>query len=249
MMKEIDTELIKNLKSKDKSTLLDAIEDLGDLEDKKCTPYLLNLLDDNLNDDEIIDSVIWSLNRCAEINDLLKLLEIKNDLVILNAIDAIGRRAEKIDSSKLLPFLKSEKSEIRAITTWTLGRICADETRQEIRDILDTDPDSEVRANAAWSLQKFGVKEDISFLEQIMSKEKDELVLYKLTDAIQALETKTNISEGEEITYNCSNFTHLCNEISKNNINIKDNYIEIDIIEAKNCEVGSVCKIKIKKIA
>ena len=248
-MKDIDAELLENLKSSDKSTLLDAIEDLGDLEDKKCIPYLLELLKRNLNDDEIIDSVIWSLNRCAEINELFKLLEIENDTVRINSIDAIGRRAEKIDSSKLLHFLKSENSEIRAITTWALGKVRADETRQEIRDILKNDIDSEVRANAAWALQKFGIKEDIPFLNERLKKEKDELVLYKITDAIQALETKTNISKGEEVIYNCINFTHDCEKILKNKMEIKDKYIEIEIIEAKNCELGKVCKIKIMKIS
>ena len=248
-MKDIDAELLENLRSNDKSTLLDAIEDLGDLEDKKCTPYLLKLLDDNLNDEEIIDSTIWSLNRCAEIKDLLKLLEMKNDFVILNTIDAIGRRAEKIDCSKLLHFLKSENSEIRAMTTWALGRIGADETRQKVRNLLDNDPDSEVRANAAWSLQKFGVKEDIKFLNEMLKKEKDELVLYKITDAIQSLETKTNISKGEVVVYNCSNFMHNCEKVGKKRVEIKDSYIEIEILEALDCQFGKVCKLRVKKVS
>ncbi len=248
-MKELDVELLENLKSNDKSTLLDAIEDLGDLEDNRCTPHLLNLLDDNLNDEEIIDSIIWSLNRCAEVKDLVNLLDMKNDFIILNAIDAIGRRAEKIESSKLLPFLKSSNSEIRSMTAWTLGKVGADETRPQVRNLLKNDTDSEVRSNAAWALQKFGVKEDIEFLNEMLKIEKDELVLYKISDAIQALETKTNISKGEEVVYNCNNFVHDCEKISKNNREIKDNYIEIEIIEAINCKLGKVCKVKIKKLA
>ena len=248
-MKDLNAELLKNLKSKDKSTLLDAIEDLGDLEDKKCTPHLLNLLDENLNDEEVIDSIIWSLNRCAETTDLLKLLDMKNDFIIINTIDAIGRRAEKIQGAKLLTFLKSDNEDIRAITAWTLGKIGADETRPKIRDLLKNDTDSEVRSNAAWALQKFGVKEDITFLNEMLKIEKDELVLYKISDAIQSLETRTNISKGEEVIYNCTNFSHDCENISKDNIEINDNYVEVGIIKALNCKLGKVCKIKIKKVA
>ncbi|MHA1895430.1 MAG: HEAT repeat domain-containing protein [Candidatus Helarchaeota archaeon] len=248
-MKEIDKSLLKRLASNDKSEMLSAIEELGDLEDECSTPYLLKTLNDHLNDDEIIESTIWSLNRCTSVEKLSSLLTISNNQVIINVLDALGRRAEKIESSKLLPFMSDKNSEIRAMAIWTLGKVGARETRNEIKKILRDDEDVEVRANAAWALQKFGAREDLPFLKQRLKEEHDELVLYKISDTIQALELPTNILKDKTVVYNCKSFTHECMNILKKEINIKDKYVEIDILEAKNCTIARVCKIKIKKIS
>ena len=241
--------LLENLKSDDKKKILDALEEIGETENEIYCKSLLDTLQVYENESEIMESIVWSLNRCAKVETILQLLNSKNESLILEVIDAIGRRAEKIDASKLLPFLNSKDEAIRAMTVWALGKINADETRDHVKNLLKFDKDVEVRGNAAWVLQKFGIKEDLPFLQKIILEEKDDLVLYKLTDAIQSLETKTSISKGEEINYNCPNFTHECEKIDKNELSTNDSYISINILEAKNCKLAKVCKIRIKKLA
>jgi len=245
----MNDKLLENLKSDDKKKILDALEEIGETENDKYCEILLDTLQVHEKESEIMESIIWSLNRCAKVEILLQLLNSSNESLLLEVIDAIGRRAEKIDASLLLPFLKSRDDAIRAMTVWALGKIHADETREHVRDLLKNDVDAEVRGNTAWALQKFGIKEDLPFLQKIIREEKDDLVLYKLTDAIQSLETRTSLSKGEEINYNCPNFTHECENIGKKEVKTTDSYIEIHLLEAKDCKIAKVCKIKIKKLA
>ena len=248
-MPEFD-ELILNLDKKDEKLLKETLEQLGDLGDPRAVSHLLKMLD-TVSEEEILESVLWTLSRIASYEILIDLLTHSNEKIVVEVLDALGRRQERGAVDEIIPFVKHQNAEYRAMATWALGKIQMEKTYDLLLNSLKTDKDSSVRANAAWALGKFGKLESIALLSQILEQEKDEVVRYNIEESINRLqELKDPRRDSLKATvYECPN--HEINCIQKNTRieSQSDNFIRMEIVVCDNCPLAKICQIHlIRKI-
>ncbi len=178
-------DLLANLQSKDVATIKKALDQLGDLGDARAIPPLLQILK-NTTEEEIIESILWTLSRIAPPEILVKLLN-SNEKIIIEVLDALGRCPAPEAVDPIIPFLTHKNNEIRAMATWALGKIHANKTYNLLINLLKTDQDPSVRANAAWAIGKFEKPESIPVLSDLKTQEQDDQVLFNLEEALEHL--------------------------------------------------------------
>jgi HEAT repeat protein len=236
--------LLTNLKSKDKTIVKKALEELGALGDIQAVPALLELID-NIKDEDILESLLWNLARIAPTKTLMELLNHPSQLVVIEMIDALGRLAALESVDAITPFTEHPNAELRAIATWALGKMHVARTYQILTDLLRTDEDPLVRANAAWAIGKFEEFDSIALLKAVKDTEIDESVLYNLEEAIEHVqETQDPQHQGQKLTvYECASRENDCvnkktfiEEKSDTNVTIVIKYCE-------NCERAKICQV------
>ncbi|NVM27890.1 MAG: HEAT repeat domain-containing protein [Candidatus Helarchaeota archaeon] len=243
-------ELLSKLESEDKTVIKTTLEQLGDLGDEKAVPQLLKMLD-RINDEDLLESILWTLSRIASTKTLIELLNHSNELIIVEVLDALGRREELESVDEIIPFLIHQNGEVRSIATWALGKISVKRTYDSLLNLLKTDEDPLVRANAAWAIGKFDNSDSIPFLTERLSEESDESVRYNLEEAIHRLEElKDPWQKGLKATiYECPKFDPKCLENSLQTETRSDNFIKIEIVVCESCSLSKICRVNlIRKI-
>ncbi|MHA1311816.1 MAG: HEAT repeat domain-containing protein [Candidatus Helarchaeota archaeon] len=239
--------LIQNLNSNNIKKIKEALEKIGDLNYKEAITPIFLLIDSSKNT-EIIDSAIWTLSRIASPDQLIKLLDNRNKDIILFTIEALGRMEAKEIAGHIRKFLNDKDAEIRAMATWTAGKIGDIDSYSKIIELLKFDKDPEVRSNAAWALKKLNILGSFEVLKNISEKETDEMVLYNINDAIQTLEA--NYGSIEPILsskfYHCKLETPDCKNLKRKTIKFIDQNISIEILIVDNCDKAKICSLKIK---
>ncbi|HUX99810.1 MAG TPA: HEAT repeat domain-containing protein [Candidatus Deferrimicrobium sp.] len=240
--------LISNLRTKDVKLFKTTLRQLGDLGDVKAVPYLLEMVD-RVQEEDLLESILWTLSRLAPLETLITLLKHSNEKVVLEVIDALGRREMKKAVDNILPFLKHKNLEIRAMATWALGRIHEEKTYKIILDLLMTDDDPLVRANAAWAIGKYGKPESITLLKQFKESETDECVIYNVDEAIDSLEDlKDPWKKAIKVRiYECPKREPTCTEKQTQTENKSDQFIRIEFILCTTCPTAQICQIYLMK--
>ncbi|MHA1278196.1 MAG: HEAT repeat domain-containing protein [Candidatus Helarchaeota archaeon] len=241
-----------NLQSPNLEIVKDTLDQLGDLGDVRAVPHLLKILD-TTKDEEIIEAVIWTLARLASSETLVTLLKHPNEKVILETLDALGRRQARETSDAIIPFLHQQNATIRAMATWALGKLVVEKAYGMFVDLLQHDNDSTVRAHAAWALGKFENPDSKRLLSMIKSRETDESVLYNLDEAINAIDNaqcdNSPSSKSSMITvYECPKRQPSCDEQITRTISESDIYLTISIILCDNCTQAKICRVIMTKL-
>jgi len=241
-------ELIANLESKDEDSVKEAIAQLGNLEDPRAVPYLLKELK-TAQDDELVESILWTLSRIGSSDTLVKLLKNPNKKIVLETLDALGRRMASESIDKIIPFLTHPDSEIRALAAWTLGKIHAEKTYDLLIKLLKTDEDASVRSNAAWAIGKYEKIESRSILDNMLEEETDETIRYNLKEAISILEeVKERSQQGIKITaYECPKKELHCKKKEIKDELISDQFIKIEIKSCSSCQNAKICQVNLIK--
>lgn len=248
-MPDLD-ELLANLNSKDKKIVKTTLEQLGDLKDERAVPQLLQMLD-TVDDEDLLESILWTLSRIASTLSLIELLNRPNEVVVIEVLDALGRREAQESVDAIVPFLKHQDEEIRGIATWALGKLHVKKTYELLLNLLKTDDDPLVRANAAWAIGKFDELGSIPLLTERLSEESDESVRYNLEEAIQRLEElKDPWQRGLKATiYQCPKWDPKCHKKILQTETRFDNFIKIEITVCENCQLAKICRVNlIRKI-
>jgi HEAT repeat protein len=243
-------ELVAQLESEVDSKIRDAIARLGDLGDSRAVPYLLKKLE-TVKDEELIETILWTLSRIGSSEILIKLLQNSNKKIVLEALDALGRRMSRERVEAIIPFLKHPDSEIRALATWALGKIRADKTYDLLVTLLKKDKEPSVRANAAWAIGKYEKIEAHPVLKRALEQETDETVRYNLEDAISRLqEVRERSQEGIKVTvYECPKKEAHCSERDIKVEQLADQLIKIEIKSCSSCLSAKICQVNlIKKV-
>ncbi|MHA1650070.1 MAG: HEAT repeat domain-containing protein [Candidatus Helarchaeota archaeon] len=241
-------ELNSILRKRDTKLLKSALEQLGDLGDVRAVPHLLALLDTE-QDSDIIEAILWTLSRIAPSKTLIQLLRHHNEKIVIEALDALGRRQAKEAVDEIIPFLKHKNDEIRALATWALGKLCVDKTYDLFIDLLMHDEDPEVRAHAAWAIGKFERPDSISVLNRIKSQEPDEYVQYNLAEAIEHIEsTRESQRKGVATTiYECPKYDPYCRTRERQTEILFDKFVRIEIIKCETCPFAQICRVNLTK--
>ncbi len=239
-------DLVIKLDKANRDDLKEIIEALGDLGDRRAVPHLLKLLE-SVDEEELIESILWCLSRIADLKDLIQLLAHGNPKVVIEVLDALGRRQERNAIEHILPFVQHKNAEIRAMATWTLGKMNDVTLYNILLDLLKNDPDPEVRAHAAWGIGKYEKIDSISTLQEYLDQETDESVLYNLKEAIEKLENaKDPWGRGVSVTiYECSKHQTTC---ENQPVQIKlhfDDFIKIEIMTCEICSSAKICKVNL----
>ena len=238
------------LESEEGSRIKDAIARLGDLGDLRAVPYLLKRLD-TVKDEELIEAILWTLSRIGSSEVLINLLRNSDKKIVLEALDALGRRMNSESIEAIIPFLTHPDSEIRALATWALGKIRADKTYDLLINLLKKDKEPAVRANAAWAIGKYEKIESHPLLARALEHETDETVRYNLEDAISRLqEVKERSQGGIKVTvYECPKKEAPCGEQEIKVELLSDQLITIEIKSCISCSNAKICQVNlIKKV-
>jgi hypothetical protein len=240
--------LIANLSTKDIKLFKTTLRRLGDLGDAKAVPYLLEMVD-RVHEEDLLESILWTLSRIAPLETLITLLKHSSEKVVLEVLDALGRRELKKAVNDILPFLEHKNLEIRAMATWALGRIHEEKTYKILLNLLKTDENSLVRANAAWAIGKYGKPESITLLKQLKKSETDECVIYNVDEAIESLEDqKDPWKKAIKVRiYECPKREPICTEKPTQTENKSDQFIRIEFILCTSCPTAQICQIYLMK--
>lgn len=236
------------LESQEDARIKEAIARLGDLGDARAVPYLLRRLD-TVKDEELIEAILWTLSRIGSSDVLITLLRHPDKKIVLEALDALGRRTCRESIEAIIPFLTHPDSEIRAIATWALGKIRADKTYDLLINLLKKDKEPAVRANAAWAIGKYEKIEAYPLLSRLLEHETDETVRYNLADAILRLqEVKERSQEGIKVTvYECPKKEAHCSEQKIKVEFLSDQLIKIEIKSCISCSNAKICQVNLIK--
>jgi HEAT repeat protein len=243
-------ELVEQLESEEDSRIKDAIARLGDLGDSRAVPYLLKRLN-TVKDEELIEAILWTLSRIGSNDILINLLRNSNRKIVLEALDALGRRMSRESVEAIIPFLTHHDSEIRALATWALGKIRAEQTYDLLVNLLKKDKEPTVRANAAWAIGKYEKIDSHLILNRALERETDETVRYNLEDAISRLqEVGERSQEGIKVTvYECPKKEAHCKEREIKVEQLADQLIKIEIKSCSSCLSAKICQVNlIKKV-
>ena len=239
-------ELIANLRSEDVDIVKESLEKIGDLDLKEAIPSIMQLINEN-RDIEIIDTAIWTLSRVADPDIIAQLLNHNDRMVVLNAIEALGRMEVENVGKYVGIFLNHKDPDFRAMTTWVIGKSMDDNYYDKIIDLLQNDEDPEVRSNAAWTLKKLNKPESLEILKERLQKEKDSIVPYNIVEAINSIERSMNDSIFDFNIYTCELKSDDCNNIEKDTLKFSDKNVEITIELAKNCDKAKICGVHVIK--
>ncbi len=239
-----ENELISKLRSDDVDIIKDALEQLGDLGDDKVVPQLLKMID-TAEDDDLLESILWTLSRIASTSTLIELLNNPNKLIVVEVLDALGRRVAHDAVDEIIPFTEHHNGEIRAIATWALGKINAQKTYALLLNLLQTDADPLVRANAAWAIGKFENIQSLHVLNQIKENERDESVLYNLNEAIHHVQEASHSRQTglKAQVYECSKRSIECTTKTTQIESHADNLIKIEIVVCNTCSIARICHV------
>ncbi len=238
------------LESEEDSRIKEVIALLGDLGDPRAVPYLVRKLD-TVTDEELIEAILWTLSRIGSSDLLINLLQNSNRKIVMEALDALGRRMSHESVEAIIPFLTHPDSDIRALATWALGKIRAEQTYSLLVTLLKKDKEPSVRANAAWAIGKYEKIESHSILNQALEYETDETVRYNLEDAISRLqEVKERSQEGiKVIVYECPKKEANCGEREIKMELLSDRLVKIEIKSCNSCLNAKICQVNlIKKV-
>ena len=241
-------ELVANLESEDEDSVKESVAQLGDMGDSRAVPFLLKKLN-TAKDEELVESILWTLSRIGSNGILIKLLGNPNKNIVLEALDALGRRMASESVDKVISFVKHPDSEIRAMGTWVLGKIHAEKAYDLLIDLLTTDEDASVRANAAWAIGKYEKAEAHSILDKALKEETDETVQYNLKEASSRLEELKEQSQvGIKLTvYECPNKEVDCTKKEIKTDLISDQFIKIEINSCERCPKAKICQVSLIK--
>ncbi|MHC1590757.1 MAG: HEAT repeat domain-containing protein, partial [Candidatus Helarchaeales archaeon] len=205
-------DLLDRLEKANKIELSVLLDEIGELKSKEAVEPLIDFMNAHLDDPDLIDAVIWTLNRISPIERLFALLKHSNKNVVANVIDALGRRADKTALPHLLPFLKEDDASLRSGATWAIGKMKDPKSRQALLTRLREDEDPEIRAHAAWGLGQLCIPDLLPLLEQIREKETDDAVVYQLDEALQKIKSESFTSQIKKpvFSYGCKKFTVEC---------------------------------------
>jgi HEAT repeat protein len=241
-------ELLLDLKSKDQDRVIDALDQLGDLGDASAVPFLIKMLD-TASDEELVESILWTMSRIASSETLVTLLDHPNEAIIIEVLDALGRRQARETANVIIPFLTHGNAEIRSMATWALGKLVVGKAYSLFFDLLKNDEVPAVRAHAAWAIGKYGRPEAVSQLTEIRALEQDETVLYNMDEAINAIEsTQDPRQQGlSVVVYECPKREVSCIEKKTRSESRSDDLVEINIIFCDTCASAKICKVELVK--
>ncbi|MHA1266822.1 MAG: HEAT repeat domain-containing protein [Candidatus Helarchaeota archaeon] len=240
--------LIQDLQNQDPTIIKRTLERLGELSERRAVPYLLQMLKSDF-DEDLLETILWTLSQIATTKELTSLLTYPNEKVLIEVLDALGRRCAQESVEEILTFTKHTNAEIRAMAVWALGKIHVEKTYNVLLYLLKTDPDPLVRANAAWAIGKFDNIKAIPHLMTIRVQETDEAVIYNLEEALARLQEQKTQSAMDlnVIIYECPERRSECLQRELQTDVKSDQFIQVEIELVPACKIARICRIKLLK--
>ncbi len=147
--------LINDLNSENIIVLNNAVVSLGEDQEKKAVPMLIELLKSTeLREFKInIVKALGKISENSSVDILIKILKEKDKELRIAAIEALG----KIKDPKAIPYLINnvEDKDVQLVTIWALGAIGDKRASAVLAKLLDG-KDKYVRYNAIRSLESIG---------------------------------------------------------------------------------------------
>jgi HEAT repeat protein len=159
--------LIEALKDEDAEVRRVAVWALGDIEDTRAVPALMQVLTSD-SDSDVRSKAAWALGKIEDaraIQALEQALEDENADVRRQAARALGEIEDVAAVGALNQALVNDAvAGVRRMAAWALGEIESGESTDALAQALD-DEDDDVRRTAAWAL---GELEDPKAVEPLM---------------------------------------------------------------------------------
>lgn len=237
--------LIKQLKSSDINTRINAIENLGELGDSRAIVPLSKLLNDPI--EQIRDCAIWNLGLLKAGNVLIENLNHELESVRKYVIEVLGNIEEQTALEPLIELLKDANDEIRANSAWSLGKL---ENKKAFKPLIESlnDDYSEVRENATWALGKLNDIRAIPFLLKAMH-DPDEIVQNNAKESIEKIyryiEEQESSKKRSGVIYQCPAINEFCKQEEKKIEKFSDKNVTIEIHLNENCKLAKVCLVKL----
>ena len=166
--------LIKQLESNNISERINAIEELGELKDRRAISFLMELLEYNeQNTTRAIIKAMGKIKDASTVPVLIKHLSSGDLIVKQYAAMALG---EINDVSALNPLIKSLNDHdggVRASSAYALGNLGKKEAIEPLINLYIKDIDQEVRIRSAESIAQLDGR-DLSSLIEIAEEEEEE---------------------------------------------------------------------------
>jgi HEAT repeat protein/tRNA A-37 threonylcarbamoyl transferase component Bud32 len=166
--------LIKQLESNNISERINAIEELGELKDRRAISFLMELLE--YNEQNTTRAIIKSMGKIKDTSTvplLIKHLSSSDPIVKQYAAMALG---EINDISALNPLIKSLNDQdggVRASSAYALGNLGKKEAIEHLINLYIEDTDPEVRIRSAESIAQIDGR-DLSSLIEIAEEEEED---------------------------------------------------------------------------
>ena len=166
--------LIKQLESNNISERINAIEELGELKDRRAISFLMELLE--YNEQSTTRAIIKALGKIKDASTvpvLVKHLSSGDPIVKQYAAMALG---EINDGSALNPLIKSlhdHDGGVRASSAYALGNLGKKEAIEHLINLYIKDIDQEVRIRSAESIAQIDGR-DLSSLIEIAEEEEED---------------------------------------------------------------------------
>ncbi len=129
----------------------------------------------------------FSADKKKSAEDYIKDLDpSKDEKVIVEAADFLGKEKEKDAVKKLQDLLKDQRVNVRLHAVIALGYIGQEESAESLNGILLNDESPNVRYAAVLSISRIGSKKSIDALKEAKAKESDPFIL----DFLKKMEEK-----------------------------------------------------------
>ena len=168
-------ELIKQLKSIDRSVRQNALRQLVSTKSLEAEKLILDIFESTTEDTQIdiIDSSLLSQNQ-DYFQKLMSIVTTQENKVACAAATALGKIQKEEAISALIQALLSSNSNLRANAVWALGQIKDFRTIKNIITVLN-DEDKWVRISVLRALGDFNDKSNVRYLKEALS-DKEPLV-------------------------------------------------------------------------
>ena len=208
---------IKDMKSSDSDTRIEAAEFLGESRDPRALPVLLDGLDD-INDSVKIACIgaiaklgITSKQASKKIFDLI---DIKKPELVVASLNALADLRYKEVADELVEYLNNSNVDIRKAASYCFTKIV---TKNALKDLIGllNDKEEQIRANAAKALGFMGSNDTKLALRTALKSEKSPIVLENIILSLSnmrdkdAINTILNYLENENESVRAASFQAL----------------------------------------
>ena len=166
--------LIKQLESTDISERINAIEELGEMKDRRAISFLMELLE--YNEESTTRAIIKAMGKIKDTSAVPVLIKhLSSDDLIVKQYAAMALGEIK-DGSALNPLIKSLNDQdegVRASSAYALGNLGKKEAIEPLINLYIKDMDQEVRIRAAESIAQIDAR-DLTSLIEIAEEEDDD---------------------------------------------------------------------------
>ncbi|MEQ8170315.1 MAG: HEAT repeat domain-containing protein [Candidatus Eremiobacterota bacterium] len=166
--------LIKQLESTNISERINAIEELGEMKDRRVISFLLELLE--YNEESTTRAIIKAMGTIKDTSTvpvLIKYLSSCDPIVKQYAAMALGEIKDRSALNPLIKSLNDHDEGVRASSAYALGNIGKKEAIEPLIKLYIKDTDQEVRIRSAESIAQIDGR-DLSSLIEIAEEEEED---------------------------------------------------------------------------